>query len=169
MDSANDDIQTLPYRPCVGIALFNDNGEVFVGERLDNPGAWQMPQGGIDKDERVEDAALRELKEEIGTDKAEIIEVYQSTLTYELPRDLQKKLWQGRYRGQEQYWVAMRFKGNEEDINLDAGHEKPEFSQWQWISLEDVLDSAVPFKRDVYEAVVEAFSCYSEKYKTSNR
>lgn len=149
--------QNLPYRPCAGIALFNNEGKVFVGERIDTPGAWQMPQGGIEEGEDLYPAALRELKEEIGTDKAELIRVYEKTICYDLPDQLIGKFWQGKYRGQEQYWIAMRFTGSDNDIVLDAD-EHPEFSKWQWLALKDTLDLIVPFKKDVYEEVIGAFS-----------
>src|SRR5579872_5697717 len=116
----------LPYRPCVGIMLFNQDGKVFVGKRIDQTvEGWQMPQGGIDKGETPREAALRELHEEVGTDKAEILAETQDWLTYELPGDLHLQAWGGRYRGQQQKWFAMRFLGKDSDIRLDA-HE-PEF------------------------------------------
>ncbi|MCB9983948.1 MAG: RNA pyrophosphohydrolase [Rhodospirillales bacterium] len=151
------DKDTLPYRPCVGIALFNDRGQVFVGERIDTPGAWQMPQGGIDEGEDLEVAALRELQEEIGTDLAEIIKVSSKTTRYDLPEHLLHKLWDGRYRGQEQHWVAMRFTGRDEDIVLDAD-QRPEFKAWQWVALQDTLELIVPFKRDTYTQLIAMFS-----------
>ena len=109
-----DDLSHLPYRPCVGVALFNNDGLVFVGERIDSPGAWQMPQGGIDAGEDIKAAAFRELKEEIGTDKAEIIRIAERALRYDIPHEFGpegRNLWGGKYRGQEQTWIAMRFTG----------------------------------------------------------
>jgi putative (di)nucleoside polyphosphate hydrolase len=144
------------YRPCVGIALFNKDGQVFVGERIDTPGAWQMPQGGIDEGENLTLAAFRELKEEIGTDKATIIKIHEKTIKYDLPNELQKKFWNGQYIGQEQTWIAMRFEGQDSNIILDAD-EHPEFSKWQWIDLDKTLDLIVPFKRNTYEQVIKAF------------
>lgn len=146
-----------PYRPCVGITLFNSKNEVFVGERIDTPGAWQMPQGGIDPNEDLLDAAMRELKEEIGTNKAELIKIHSSPIRYELPGDLANKLWEGRYAGQEQIWVAYRFTGQDSDIQLDA-FDPPEFKAWQWVDLSNTLDLIVPFKRETYQQVIEAFS-----------
>lgn len=153
----NNNYIDMPYRPCVGIALFNSKGRVFVGERIDTPNAWQMPQGGIEADEDLGSAALRELKEEIGTDKAELIRIYNKTIKYDLPEHLLENLWGGKYRGQEQHWIAMRFTGSDNDIVLDAD-EHPEFSKWQWVDLNQTLDLIVPFKKDVYTEVINAFS-----------
>ena len=146
----------LPYRPCVGIALFNDDNHVFVGERIDNPGAWQMPQGGIDDGETVEDAFFREMEEEIGSTLAEIIRVHDTPLRYELPPHLLGKLWNGQFGGQEQIWVAARFMGLDSDINIHA-HRQPEFQAWQWAPLDQILDLIVPFKRNTYAEVITAF------------
>jgi putative (di)nucleoside polyphosphate hydrolase len=147
----------LPYRPCVGITLFNDEGKVFVGERLDNPGAWQMPQGGIDDGETVEQAFFREMREEIGTDHARILKVHDKKLRYALPPHLRGRLWGGKWGGQEQTWVAARFTGTDSDINIRA-HYPQEFGKWQWVGLDRVLDLIVPFKRDTYREVIKAFS-----------
>ena len=150
----------LLYRPCVGIALFNNDGKVFVGERIDTPGAWQMPQGGIDEDEDVHIAAMRELKEETGTNQASILEILGEKIRYDLPVERQKEFWNGKYVGQEQTWIAMRFTGKDSDIVLDAD-DNPEFSQWQWIDLKGTLDLIVPFKRKTYEKLIVAFKDYS--------
>ncbi|MGH1455341.1 MAG: RNA pyrophosphohydrolase [Alphaproteobacteria bacterium] len=152
--------ENLLYRPCVGIALFNKTGKVFVGERIDTSGAWQMPQGGVDKGETPDQTALRELKEEVGTDKAEIIKIAERKIRYELPDRLIEKLWNGKYRGQEQTWVAARFTGKDTDIDLNAYNScgtPPEFSAWQWVDLSQTLDLIVPFKRDIYREVIELF------------
>ncbi|RJF88652.1 RNA pyrophosphohydrolase [Oleomonas cavernae] len=150
------DITALPYRPCVGIMLINQDNKVFVGQRLDQIAeAWQMPQGGIDPGESPEVAALRELKEEVGTDKAEIIAQSRDWLTYDLPADLIGKLWKGRYRGQRQKWLAMRFLGDDRDIDI-ATHE-PEFMAWRWIEPDLLPDVIVPFKRDLYTQIVAEF------------
>ncbi|PZQ44800.1 MAG: RNA pyrophosphohydrolase [Micavibrio aeruginosavorus] len=147
----------LPYRPCVGLCLFNGSGKVFVGERLDSAGAWQMPQGGVDEGEDIKTAALRELLEEIGTDKAEIIRIHGKPLRYDIPEDVRARIsWGRQYRGQEQTWVALRFMGDENDIKLDAW-EHPEFARYQWVALADVPKMIVPFKISTYEHVVEAF------------
>lgn len=154
------DFEHLPYRPCVGIALFNDSGEVFVGERIDFPGAWQMPQGGMDAGEDIETAFFREMREEIGTGKATILKIMDKPLRYDLPPHLQGRLWGGAYRGQEQTWVAARFGGSDAEINLRA-HTPPEFQKWQWVPLPDVINLIVPFKRDIYRQVIAAFQSLS--------
>lgn len=146
----------LPYRPCVGIALFNKKGLVFVGERIDSRGAWQMPQGGIDDGEDIITAAFRELKEEIGTDKADIIKIADQKICYDVPIELSTKHWGGKYRGQEQSWVAMRFTGQDSDIRLDA-HQPQEFDKWQWVPLTETVHLIVPFKRETYAKVIELF------------
>lgn len=148
------DPTSLPYRPCVGICLLNDRNEVFLGERIDTPGAWQMPQGGIDKGEDIIEAARRELGEEIGTDKMDVIALYDGLLRYDLPKT-HKHLWKGRYRGQEQQWVYCRFIGVDSDVVLD-GDDHPEFRQWKWCTPERTMDLIVPFKREVYEQVFAA-------------
>ncbi len=145
------------YRSGVGIALFNKDGKVFVGERIDTPGAWQMPQGGIDRGEDVKQAALRELEEEIGTNKAEIIRIHPENIRYDLPLELKKKLWGGKYAGQDQAWIAMRFTGQDSDIDITAG-DRPEFSAWKWLTLKDTINLIVPFKRETYEKVIVAFA-----------
>lgn len=151
------DPATLPYRPCVGIALFNPQGDVFVGERIDTPDAWQMPQGGVDPGEKLEQAALRELAEEIGTDKADIITIAAEKLRYDFPAFLQPKLWEGNYRGQEQSWVAARFTGQDSDIDLNA-HDPAEFRCWKWVPLHTTPELIVPFKREIYEKVITLFA-----------
>lgn len=151
-----------PYRPCVGIALFNEQGKVFVGERIDTPGAWQMPQGGIDAGEDLLTAGLRELAEEIGSAKAELLDIMPEKLRYETPPGLRERLqqqWGKPYIGQEQTWLAMRFTGTDADIDL-AAHDPAEFSRWQWQTLDRVPDLIVPFKRDVYSRVIAAFEQY---------
>jgi putative (di)nucleoside polyphosphate hydrolase len=149
----------LPYRQGVGIALFNAEGKVFAAERIDTPGAWQMPQGGIDRDENPWPAALRELKEEIGTAKAERLGET-DWLRYDLPPDLVDHVWKGKYRGQEQKWFAARFTGKDGDIDLEADSH-PEFRAWRWASLDELPELIVPFKRPLYLAVVEAFAAFA--------
>lgn len=144
------------YRPCVGIFLLNRAGEVFVGQRFDTPmDAWQMPQGGIDPDEDAVCAARREMLEEIGTDQADFLRESRVWRAYDLPPDIARRLWGGRYRGQTQKWLAFRFTGRDEDIRLDGLH--PEFSRWRWVPPDRLLQLIVPFKRDVYVSVVGEF------------
>lgn len=144
-----------PYRPCVGIMLLNRDGRVFVGNRADMQGDhWQMPQGGIDPGESPRDAALRELTEEIGTDKAEIVAESEDWLNYDLPDEF-ASAWNGRYRGQTQRWFAMRFTGDDSDIDLAASHG--EFSDWRWVEIDALPQMVIGFKRRVYEAVVREF------------
>jgi putative (di)nucleoside polyphosphate hydrolase len=144
------------YRPNVGIMLLNSSGRVFVAKRIDFPGeAWQMPQGGIDEGEDPRSAALRELEEEIGTAKAELLAESRGWFRYELPAELQGKLWGGRWKGQRQKWFAMRFTGADADINIATAH--PEFSAWRWVEPVDVPRLIIPFKRAIYERVVEEF------------
>jgi putative (di)nucleoside polyphosphate hydrolase len=146
----------LPYRPCVGLMLFNRQGEVFVGKRIDQTvEGWQMPQGGIDAGEDARAAALRELKEETGTGNAEIIGEMEDWLTYDLPPHLVGIAFHGKYRGQRQKWFALRFLGEDGDIDLHT-HE-PEFAEWKWVALETLPRLIVPFKRDTYAAVIAAF------------
>ena len=130
--------------------LLNPAGRVFVARRIDMPmlPAWQMPQGGIDPGETPRQAALRELKEEIGTDKADILGESRMWLKYDLPVELAAGIWGGRYRGQRQKWFAMRFMGNDTDIDLATGH--PEFDAWKWIPPEQLPGMIVPFKRQLY-------------------
>ena len=148
-----------PYRPCVGIMLINDNGHIFGGQRIDNRAeAWQMPQGGIDAGEDVETACFREMREEIGTDKADIISIHPEWLNYDIPLPLADRLWGGSYRGQSQKWVALRYTGQDSDINIAT--EEPEFFSWQWMSPADLIRLAVPFKRPVYEDIMTQFAQY---------
>lgn len=150
----------LPYRPCAGFMLVNAEGLVFVGQRIDPSahGFWQMPQGGIDKGEDVRDAALRELAEEIGVspDKVEVIAQTAQPICYDLPPELQGRVWKGKYRGQEQHWFLGRFLGEDADIDLEA-HNLPEFNEWRWIEPEQLPALIIPFKRTVYEAVLAEF------------
>ena len=150
----------LPYRPCVGIMLFNRHGKVFVGKRIDQTvEGWQMPQGGIDKGESPKQAALRELKEEVGTGKAEIIGEMEDWVTYDLPEHLIGVAFHGKYKGQKQKWFALRFTGEDGDIDLTS-HE-PEFSSFKWVDLKALPGLIVPFKRDTYKAVIAALGKYA--------
>lgn len=154
------DRESLPYRPCVGVMLVNAEGKVFVGKRIDNKegDAWQMPQGGIDAGEDLRAAALRELAEEtgVGEDHATIIAEAGEELFYELPDELVGKLWKGRYRGQRQRWLLLRFTGTDADIALDA-HDPPEFCEWKWVEPDELPELIIPFKKRVYRAVIEEF------------
>jgi putative (di)nucleoside polyphosphate hydrolase len=150
----------LPYRPCVGIMLFNRDGKVFVGKRIDQTvEGWQMPQGGIDQGETPKQAVLRELQEEVGTAKAEIIAEMDDWVTYDLPAHLIGVAFHGKYRGQRQKWFALRFTGGDGDINLTA-HE-PEFSAYRWVGLEELPGLIVPFKRDSYKQVIAGLGKYA--------
>ena len=148
------------YRAAVGVMLLNHVGEVFVARRIDMPmmPAWQMPQGGIDPGETPLQAALRELKEEIGTDKAEILGESRMWLKYDLPVELAGGVWGGRYRGQRQKWFAMRFTGNDTDVDLATEH--PEFDAWKWIQPERLPEVIVPFKRQLYIDILAEFRAH---------
>jgi len=154
----NPKFKNLPYRSNVGIMLINDDGHVFVGQRLDNnQNAWQMPQGGIDGDEDPQSAAYRELLEETGIEQENVKFLATSSkwLFYDLPEDLIPKLWDGKYRGQKQKWFLFKFLGTNRDINISTEH--PEFSNWKWMPKENLLEEIVPFKKSVYESVLREF------------
>ncbi len=149
--------QSLPYRDGVGIMLINAKKHVFVARRIDTTSeAWQMPQGGIDPGESPVQAALRELGEETGTDKAEILRESAGWYEYDLPDHLIPVIWGGRFRGQRQKWFALRFTGTDADIDINTEH--PEFSEWQWTEIKNLPGLIVPFKRDLYQALVDEFS-----------
>ena len=146
------------YRPCVGIVLIN-NGSIFAGQRLDyKSDAWQMPQGGIEENESPIRAAIRELKEETGIKKKHIKIILESKnwINYDLPKELIPKLWNGKFVGQSQKWFAMEFLGSDSDVNINT--KNPEFSNWQWMTKNKLLDSIVPFKKRVYENILSQFS-----------
>jgi len=146
------------YRPCVGIVLIK-NGSIFAGQRLDyNSNAWQMPQGGIEKNETPKRAAVRELKEETGIKKKHIKIILESKnwINYDLPKELVPKLWNGKFVGQSQKWYAMEFLGTDSDIDINT--KNPEFSKWKWMTKNKLLDSIVPFKKVVYENILSQFS-----------
>jgi putative (di)nucleoside polyphosphate hydrolase len=145
------------YRPNVGMMLVNPAGLVFVARRIDTPvEAWQMPQGGIDEGEEPHAAALRELEEEIGTAKAEIIAESRGWFRYDVPTEITKKLWRGRWKGQRQKWFLMRFTGRDEDVDLATRH--PEFDAWQWAEPARLPDLIIPFKRQTYRDVLAEFA-----------
>lgn len=162
------DPASLPYRPNVGAVLFNQEGLVFIGRRKQHatqeaaPGGWQLPQGGIDEGEDPRLAVLRELGEEIGTERAEIIDEHPEWLQYDLPVDVIGTALGGRYRGQRQRWFALRFTGTDVDIRLDAEPD-PEFDAWRWARLEELPDLAVPFKRAIYEVLTQSFAHLAQK------
>jgi putative (di)nucleoside polyphosphate hydrolase len=144
------------YRPGVGIVLLNARGEVFFGRRSDVEGeAWQMPQGGIDERETAREAAMRELREEIGTNSAEIIGESGRGLTYDVPEEFARKAWGGRWKGQRQKWFVMLFKGVDSEIDLEGDH--PEFNAWRWVQVKELTALAVSFKRQLYLDVIGEF------------
>lgn len=162
------DRQALPYRPCVGIALLNRQGLVFIGRRRTSledssgQGEWQMPQGGIDDGESAKDAAKRELYEETNVTSIEPLSEIGDWLSYDLPPHLASKGWTQRYRGQTQKWFAFRFTGEDSEINIAApGGHKPEFSAWRWEAMERLPELIVSFKRPIYERVVGDFSQFA--------
>jgi putative (di)nucleoside polyphosphate hydrolase len=157
--------EELPYRPCAGMAVLNQNGLIFIGRRvegpehIDNVHVWQMPQGGIDEGEEPYPAALRELHEETNIRSVEKLGEIKDWLYYDIPRDIVGRAWKGRYRGQKQKWYVFRFMGNESEIDIahPAGGHEPEFVEWRWELMENLPNLVVPFKRKVYEQVVREF------------
>jgi putative (di)nucleoside polyphosphate hydrolase len=159
--------EDLPYRPCVGVMVLNKEGRAFIGRRTDGPEhvdethVWQMPQGGIDEGEDPYPAALRELYEETSIKSVEKIGEITDWLIYDIPRDIVGQAWKGKYRGQKQKWFALRFAGEESEINIaepGGGEHEPEFVEWRWEKVENLPGLIIPFKRDVYERVVKEFS-----------
>ena len=145
------------YRKCVGIMILNNKKEILVARRIDHPsGFWQMPQGGIDKNENPEEAVWREMIEEIGTDKAKLIKVSNQWINYDIPFEtLQTLPWGNKYIGQTQKWFAFQFKGRDNEINVETA--KPEFSEWKWTNKNFMVNEIVPFKREVYSKILEEF------------
>ncbi len=151
--------ENLPYRKCVGVMLLNKKKQVFVGQRIDNKAdAWQMPQGGIEEGEDLIVAAKRELLEEIGTDKIEIIAQARAWYSYDIPDYLIPKFWNGKYRGQTQMWYLAKFLGDDSEININT--EIPEFAAWKWHEPWGLPSIIVPFKRDLYRGLLEEFKGY---------
>jgi putative (di)nucleoside polyphosphate hydrolase len=159
-------VTALPYRPNVGAVLFNPAGLVLVARRADlpnaegAPGGWQLPQGGMDEGEDPAVAVFRELEEEIGTARAEILAEHPRWLTYDLPAQLIGKALGGRYRGQSQKWFALRFLGEDADIRLDLDPH-PEFDAWRWAPLAELPAMAVAFKRAIYEDLAREFARFA--------
>ena len=145
------------YRKCVGMMIINIKKEVLVGKRIDHPsGYWQMPQGGIDENENPEEAVWREMREEIGTNNANMIKQSKQWINYEIPSETLVTLpWGNIYVGQTQMWFAFKFKGNEEEI--DTNTENPEFSEWKWTHHHLLVENIVPFKREVYKKILIEF------------
>ena len=171
VESAMKNFEDLPYRPCVGLAVFNTQGLVFVGRRLGGPEhvdathSWQMPQGGIDEGEDPYEAALRELYEETNIRSIRKLGEVEGWLKYDIPRDIAGQAWKGKYRGQKQKWYALRFTGDESEIDIASpgGGHKPEFVEWRWEKLENAPGLIVPFKRQVYEDVVRNFAGFPNR------
>ena len=147
-------IKELPLRLGVGIALLNHENKVFVGKRIDNPKKyWQMPQGGIDKNESFVEAAKRELEEETGVKTIKILKEFDGWLIYDLPKNLIDKIWKGRYRGQKQKWFIIKFLGKNNEINIRT--KNPEFLDWKWIDPSDLPKVVVNFKSDIYKKLAK--------------
>ena len=151
-------LKELPYRNGVGIMLINDNKKIFVGKRIDNKSAWQMPQGGVDQDENIVDAAKRELKEETGVSSIKIIKKSDKIYTYDLPDYLLGKIWKGRFKGQKQTWFLAQFLGTDDEINLDQ--KNAEFKEWKWVGINELPDLIVPFKKNLYQELVKEFESF---------
>ena len=151
---------TNSYRKRVVLIILNQNNEILVGRRIDNPsGFWQMPQGGIDKNEIPEQAVWREMMEEIGTNSAKLIHTSSQWLKYDIPKEILKGLpWGEEYIGQEQKWFMFRFVGQENEINVST--DNPEFSEWKWIDHKLILENIVPFKKNIYQNVLKEFNFF---------
>ena len=163
------DYDSLPYRPCAGLTVINRDGLVFIGRRssgpehIDETHVWQMPQGGIDEGEDPYEAALRELHEETNIRSVEKLGEVADWIAYDIPRDIVGAAWKGKYRGQKQKWYALRFTGDDSEIDIEnpGGGHKPEFIAWRWEKMERLPELVVPFKRQIYEQVVEEFARFT--------
>jgi putative (di)nucleoside polyphosphate hydrolase len=161
--------ETLPYRPCAGMMVLNRDGLVFIGRRSSGPEhidathVWQMPQGGIDENEDPYRAALRELNEETNIHSVKKLGEIAEWLTYDIPRDIVGQAWGGKYRGQKQKWYALRFTGEDTEIDIahPAGGHEPEFIDWRWVEIDELPELVVPFKRQTYERVVKEFAKFA--------
>ena len=149
-------LKKLPYRKGVGMMVFNDKKKIFVGKRIDNQTAWQMPQGGVDNNEDYETAAKRELFEETGIQSIRIVKKSKEMYTYDLPEYLLGKIWKGKYKGQKQNWFLMKFLGPDSEINLKQKY--PEFNQWKWVDIDELPKLIVPFKKKLYLSVIREFN-----------
>tara|TARA_X000000950_G_scaffold143788_1_gene178057 strand:+ start:315 stop:782 length:468 start_codon:yes stop_codon:yes gene_type:complete len=147
--------KNLPYRKGVGMMVFNDDKKIFVGKRIDNQKAWQMPQGGVDENEDCFSAARRELYEETGIQSIRVIEKSKEKYTYDLPEYLLGKIWKGKYKGQRQRWFLIKFLGPDSEINLN--HKCPEFNEWKWVDIDELPKIIVPFKKKLYLSLIKEF------------
>jgi putative (di)nucleoside polyphosphate hydrolase len=150
--------KNLPYRKGVGMMVFNDDKKIFVGKRIDNQKAWQMPQGGVDEHEDCFSAARRELYEETGIQSIRVIEKSKEKYTYDLPEYLLGKLWKGKYKGQKQRWFLIKFLGPDSEINLNQKY--PEFNEWKWVDIDELSELIVPFKKELYLSVIKEFQSF---------
>ena len=150
--------KNLPYRKGVGMMVFNDDKKIFVGKRIDNQKAWQMPQGGVDENEDCFSAARRELYEETGIQSIRVIEKSKEKYTYDLPEYLLGKLWKGKYKGQKQRWFLIKFLGPDSEINLNQKY--PEFNEWKWVDIDELSNLIVPFKKELYLSVIKEFQSF---------
>ena len=150
--------KNLPYRKGVGMMVFNDDKKIFVGKRIDNQKAWQMPQGGVDENEGCLSAAKRELYEETGIQSIRIIEKSKEKYTYDLPEYLLGKIWKGKYKGQKQRWFLIKFLGPDSEINLNQ--KCAEFNEWKWVDIDELSKLIVPFKKELYLSVIKEFQSF---------
>ncbi len=150
------DIYSLPYRPGVGMMIIDKDNRVFLGKRIDSKSrGWQMPQGGIDLGETPSRAAMREMEEEIGSGKGEIIAESRNWYSYRIPEHMVGRLWEGKYCGQKQKWFLIRFTGTDDDINIEGEH--PEFEDWKWVNINLLFKNVIPFKIALYRQVIKEF------------
>ena len=148
-------LANLPLRNGVGMMVFNSDKKIFVGKRIDNQKAWQMPQGGVDKNESLKSAAFRELYEETGIKSVKIVADSKQKYSYLLPKNLLGKIWRGKFKGQEQKWYLMEFFGQDNEINLHQKH--PEFCDWRWVKINDLDKLIVSFKKNLYRDIISEF------------
>ena len=150
--------KNLPYRKGVGMMVFNDDKKIFVGKRIDNQKAWQMPQGGVDENEDCLSAARRELYEETGIQSIRVIEKSKEKYTYDFPEYLLGKIWEGKYKGQKQRWFLIKFLGPDSEINLNQ--KCAEFNEWKWVDIDELSKLIVPFKKELYLSVIKEFQSF---------